>query len=87
MFLINNITKKYYTKSVKNKNNIKACSKMKEDVAILMTNNYNIAVNFEYCLLGHQYCRKNQYCKLNRIVIMYLINNLPSYLKTESKQE
>ena len=24
---------------------------MKEDVGILITNNYNIAVNFEYCLL------------------------------------
>ena len=24
---------------------------MKEDVRILITNNYNIAVNFEYCLL------------------------------------
>ena len=25
--------------------------KMKEDVGIVITNNYNIAVNFEYCLL------------------------------------
>ena len=24
---------------------------MKEDVGIVITNNYNIAVNFEYCLL------------------------------------
>ena len=24
---------------------------MKEDVEVLITNNYNIAVNFEYCLL------------------------------------
>ena len=36
---------------------------MKEDVRILVTNNYNIAVNFEYCLLGHHSCRKYQYCK------------------------
>ena len=44
----------YYTESFKknrNKNNIETCSKMKEDVGIVITNNYNIAVNFEYCLL------------------------------------
>ena len=43
----------YYTESFKknrNKNNIETCSKMKEDVGIVITNNYNIAVNFEYCL-------------------------------------
>ena len=27
------------------------CSKKKEDVGIVITNNYNIAVNFVYCLL------------------------------------
>ena len=32
-------------------NNIETCSKMKEDVGILITNNYNIVVNFEYRLL------------------------------------
>ena len=41
----------YYTESFKNKNNMETCSKMKEDVGIVIINNYNIAVNFEYCLL------------------------------------
>ena len=45
----------YYTESFKkenrNKNNIETCSIMKEDVGIVITNNYNFAVNFEYCLL------------------------------------
>ena len=49
MFLINNLPTNYYTESFKN--NIETCSKMKEDVGIVITNNYNIAVNFEYCLL------------------------------------
>ena len=55
MFLINNLPTNYYTESFKNRIkpriNIETCSKMKEDVGILITNNYNIAVNFEYCLL------------------------------------
>ena len=33
-----------------NKNNIETCS-MEEDAGIVIMNNYNIAVNFEYCLL------------------------------------
>ena len=40
-----------YTESFKNRiktrNNIETCSKMKEDVGIVITNNYNIAINFE----------------------------------------
>ena len=38
-----------YTESFKNR--IETCSKMKVDIVIVITNNYNIAVNFEYCLL------------------------------------
>ena len=58
---------------------------MKEDVGILITNNYNIAGNFEYCLLLDPIPAENIHT--NRIVITYLINNLPSYFKTELKQE
>ena len=37
---------------------------MKEDVGIVITNNYNIAVNFEYCVpSGHHSCRRYQYSK------------------------
>ena len=37
---------------------------MKEDVGIVIRNNYNIAVNFEYVSpSGHRSCRKYQYCK------------------------
>ena len=54
-FLINNLPRNYYTESFKNRIEtriiIETCSKMKEDVGIVITNNYNIAVNFEYCLL------------------------------------
>ena len=42
---------------------------MKEDVGIVITNNYNIAVNFEPS-------GDRSYCKQNRIVITYLIKIL-----------
>ena len=48
---------------------------MKEDVGIVITNNYNIAVNFEYCLLLDTIPAEN------RIVITYLIKHLPELFK------
>ena len=46
---------------------------MKEDVGILIRNNYNITVNFEYCLLD-----------TIPAVITYLINNIPTNYYTKS---
>ena len=60
---------------------------MKEDVGIVITNNYNIAVNLEYCLLLDTIPAENINTVNETRVITYLINNLLSYLKTESKQE
>ena len=38
-------------------------------------------VNFEYCLLDTIPVKKYRCCKGNRIVIMYLIKNLPELFK------
>ena len=50
---------------------------MKEDVGIVITNNYNIAVNFEYCLLLDTIPAEN----INTVNITYLIKNLPELFK------
>ena len=47
----------------------------------------NIAVSFEYCLLLDTIPAENINTVNETRVITYLINNLLSYLKTESKQE
>ena len=59
---------------------------MKEDVGIVITNNYNIAVNFEYCLLLDTIPAENiNTVNKNRIVITYLIKNLPEFFKNRIK--
>ena len=56
---------------------------MKEDVGIVITNNYNIAVNFEYCLLLDTIPAENikTVNETEYIVITYLIKNLPELFK------
>ena len=53
--LVDHSQKRHFIKIMpltnQNKYNIETCSKMKEDIGILIMNNYNIAVNFEYCHL------------------------------------
>ena len=53
---------------------------MKEDVGIVITNNYNIAVNFEYCLLD-TIPAENINTVIETEVITYLMKNLPELFK------
>ena len=55
---------------------------MFKNVEIVITNNYNIAVDFEYCLLLDTIPAENiNTIKGNRMVITYLIKNLPEFFK------
>ena len=72
----------------RNKYNIGTCSKKKEDVGILIMSNYNITVNFEYCLLLDTIPEEN-INSVNETEYSTSISSTiqPGYLKTESKQE